>query len=160
MDVLNVLFVVMLVAALWQPDSVRLLAALCFVMFTVTHGALFSDLDGGLYYATAALFDLLIIIFLSMINPIPRMVVTLQTICVVSIGVNFVGWGIWTQYLPPTAYDKAFVVIYLWAIWALLRRNEVDVGRMGDTTVRGRGAWILRSFGSRSIHQSKDESKI
>lgn len=121
------LLVLIAIMAFIQPNAPRMYAALLFVGLTIFHELFFSHLYGILYYGSAALLDLGIIMLASGISPIPRMVITLNRICLASIVVNFAGWVIWSSYLPPMAYDLAFVVIYLWALITLIKRDGSDV---------------------------------
>jgi hypothetical protein len=116
------------IAAFFQPNAPRLFAAFCFAAFTLSHELFLSHLDGLAYYGSDALFELAIIILISGIDPVPRMVVALHKICMVAIVANLAGWVFWFFYLPPMAYDASFVVIYAWALTALLKRNGADVG--------------------------------
>lgn len=127
-DAITTLFVGMCIVAFIQPNAPRFFAAVIFVSITLLHELFLSHYDGLLYYGSAALFDLAIIILTSGINPVPRMVLSLHRICIVSILVNLLGWVIWFFYLPPLTYDLAFVVLYAWALITLINRNGLDVG--------------------------------
>lgn len=143
-------------AAAIQPNAPRFFAAVLFVVVTLSHELFLSHTDGGLYYGTAALFDLVIIILTTGISPIPRMVVDLHKICMYSIIANFIGWVLWHMYLPPLAYDAAFVVIYAWALITLIKRNGNDVG--GYTVDSWRSCFHVyrRAWGRyRTQHESK-----
>lgn len=111
-----------------QPNAARLYAAFVFVGATLLHEFKFSDLDGIAYYGSAALLDLLVLILLSGISPIPRLAVRLQIISLISIIANMAGWLIWFLYLPPTVYDFTFYLLYAWALVELIRRNGDNVG--------------------------------
>lgn len=114
--------------ALLQPNAPRLFAALIFAGLTLAHDFFSSNLDGLMYYGSAALIDLFIIILTSGISPVPKMVITLHKICMVSIVANFFGWVIWTLYYPPIAYDLAFMAIYAWTLITFITRGKIDVG--------------------------------
>lgn len=146
--IISVLLAALALAALTQPTAPRLFAALIFVGVTLSHEFILSDLDGFAYYGSAALFDLCIIAATSGINPIPRMVITLHKICLISMGANLFGWILWFSYFPPDAYNALFSAIYLWALITLIIRGRVDVGgftsdswatcfRFADYTRRG-----------------------
>ena len=140
----------MAVAALVQPNAPRLFAALVFSSLILTHDGFLSDLDGLAYYGSAALFDLLAIILMSGIHPVPRLVVRLQLICLLSVCLNAIGWALWVTYLPPLIYDWAFLALYTWAVITLIQRDGAhDVG--GYTMDRwrscirfDRAAWVVR----------------
>lgn len=111
-----------------QATAPRFFAAFVFVGVTLLHEVFLADADGLLYYGSAALFDLAIVILLSGVHPLPKMVLALQQICIVSIFVNLFGWVLWVLYLPPTAYNTSFVLLYFWALLALINRGANDVG--------------------------------
>lgn len=114
----------------------------------MAHDAFLSHLDGLSYYGSAALFDLLAIILMSGIRPVPVMVVRLQRICVASIALNAAGWVLWASYFPPLAYDLLFICVYLWALITLLLRDSAhDVGgytmdRWRSCVCFNRPAWV------------------
>ena len=126
--VITVLISCIAIIALFQPNAPRLFAAVCFAVITLCHEVYFGDLDGLQYYGSAALLDLAIIVITSGINPVPKMVVTLHKICLVSIIANLMGWALWFFHLSPVAYEAVFVVIYAWTLITLLKRNGSDVG--------------------------------
>jgi hypothetical protein len=114
--------------AFLQPSAPRFFAAVSFVSITLLHELLLSDYVGLMYYGSAALFDLGIIILTSGISPVPKMVLTLHKICMVSILANLAGWLMWFLYYPPLAYDAAFAIIYAWTLITLINRDSLDVG--------------------------------
>lgn len=118
-------------AVLLQPNAPRFFAALMFASATLSHELFLSHLDGLMYYGSAALIDLAIIILTSGINPVPKMVIALHRICTVSIIANFAGWVMWSLYLPPLTYDLMFMVIYAYTLIILIRKDGVDVGGYG-----------------------------
>lgn len=124
----TVLLTLIAFAVLIQPNVPRLFAAMLFVGLTLSHELFLSHLDGLAYYGSAALLDLGIIILTSGINPVPQMVINLHRICKVSIFLNVAGWYIWSAYLPPVAYDLAFMALYGWTLLILIKRDGADVG--------------------------------
>ena len=143
------LIVAIITVSFFQPTAPRFFAAAIFVGVTATHELIFSGLVGLQYYGSAALFDLAIIILTSGIHPVPKMVLTLHKICMVSIVANLGGWVLWARYYPPLLYDLSFLGIYAWTLITLIGRTKADVGgfAVGDwvSCVRfNRSAWILR----------------
>ena len=126
--ILTYLFYALFIAAFIQPNAPRLFAAVSFVMITLLHESLLSELDGLQYYGSAALFDLGVIIITSGINPVPKMVLSLHRLCIASIVANLFGWLLWFFYSPPFLYDAAFVGIYIWALYILVERDALNVG--------------------------------
>lgn len=120
------MFLLLMVAVFLQPNAPRFYAAVCFLAITLSHEGIAGHLTGLAYYGSAALFDLLIIILTAGINPVPRMVLWLHRVCMVSIVANGIGWVMWYAYWPPYAYDATFIVIYLWALVTLLERDAAD----------------------------------
>lgn len=127
-DALTWLFCALAVVALIQPNAPRFFAAVVFVGAILLHARFLSHLDGLQYYGSAALFDLLIIVLTSGVNPVPQMVLSLHRLCIVSILANAAGWALWFFYFPPLAYDVAFVGIYAWALFILIERDGANVG--------------------------------
>jgi hypothetical protein len=125
---LELLFVVMCVLCVVQPTSQRIFAASAFVFTTILHDVLFYDLDGFLYYGSAACGGLLAAILMTGINPIPKIILKLQIICIISSALNFFGYVIWFFYFPPLFYNLAFICLYLYTVFILVSRDESDVG--------------------------------
>ena len=133
--IVDALLLLLAMAAMFQPNAGRAIAACIFSGLTLTYTGISGDLDGSQYYIGAAAVDLLILILISGIYPVPRMVVRLQWVCVVSIALNFLGWGGWFLYLSPVAYEWSFAVLYCSALYVLLKKDADDVVG-GDTVIR------------------------
>lgn len=116
------------IGILFQQNAPRLYAALVFSSIIYAHEYFMSSADGLLYYGSAALFDLIAVVILGMINPLPKMVLRLQVICMLFIFVNFAGWLLWFTYKPPFYYDLACAVLFAATLVALLLRDKKDVG--------------------------------
>lgn len=129
MDYLTIVLVALMLAVLFQPTMARAIAALVFASFSVVHDIAFSDLDGLAYYGSAALFDLIVILILNF-TPVTKLSIRLQLISAVSISLNFIGWIMWTLYLPPDAYNAAFIVLYSVGAFTLIIGSGGD--DMGD----------------------------
>lgn len=114
------------IATLLQPNAGRMLAAAVFAVVTLSHEVVLFDLDGLAYYASAALFDLGIIVALGAMTNISKLALRLQRVCAASILVNAVGWALWVTYYPPALYNHSFVVIYGWALYTLLTGSTRD----------------------------------
>jgi len=127
-DALTYLFYALVVVAFIQPNAPRFFAAVTFVSVTISHELFLSHYDGLAYYGSAALFDLGIIAITSGIRPVPKMVLSLHKICLASMVLNLVGWGLWFFYLPPVVYDASFVILYVWALLTFINRSGLDVG--------------------------------
>ena len=97
-EAITLLIYAVLIVAFLQPNAPRFFAAVTFISITLLHELLLSSYDGLQYYGSAALLDLAIIIITSGINPVPKMVLSLHKICIVSIIVNLAGWVLWFFY--------------------------------------------------------------
>ena len=125
---ITMLMTILMLMSLLQPNAPRLFAAVAFTCVTVLPEQLLSAYTGLGYYGSAALFDLGIITLTSWINPVPRMVISLHKICMVSILLNAVGWVLWTLYYPPLVYDMSYIALYAWTLFVFTRRGDRDVG--------------------------------
>lgn len=125
---ISILLMMIAASCLVQPNAPRLFAAVVFSGLTLMHEFSLSHLEGLEYYGSAALVDLGIMIAVSGISPTPAMVINLQRVCIVSIITNFLGWVMWLTYLPPIAYNYAYVFIYIVAFAVLIKRDKGDVG--------------------------------
>ena len=129
------LFVLLLVAAL-QPTIERAYAGFMFACFAIVHYVLMYNVEGWIYYFSAALLDASIVFFTLKLRVISPVIESLHAICYISILMNFFGWILWHLYLPPDAYNVAFLLVYAWAILNLLRREPGDA-RGSDTIGMG-----------------------
>ncbi len=143
----SALLIALLFCVIAQPTVVRGYVAILFVIVTMLHELVGVRLDGLAYYGSAALCDLAIIVLTSGLRPVPAMVSRIHLICLASIIVNAVGWAMWAAYLPPTVYDAAFVLIYLVAVVAMLKKDSSDV--MGGHTPGGRRTRIRGGLSAR-----------
>ena len=125
-DVTTVLLVLVFAASLWQPTIPRLYGALVTSVFTTWHYWGYFDMSGLAYYGSAALIDLAIVLALSGIDPVPRMVVRLQFLAILSVVLNLIGWIMWRAYAGPELYNFAYCLFYLAILVTLLRRGETD----------------------------------
>ena len=124
------IFIVLVLLALSQPNTQRLYAASVFISITIGHDALLSKLDGLAYYGTAASLDLLIILITAGIDPVSKMVIRLQRVCIVSVLINLMGYAAWYLYMPPTVYNIAYCMLYLWTLIIFIDRDPVENDRI------------------------------
>jgi len=140
-----------------QRNATRFYAAAVYLFVAMVHELAFKDVDGPQYYGIAAMADLLIMILTSQINPMPRMVVNLHRLCLISIIANGIGWLMWFFYLPPDFYNGIFIVLYAWAIIILCERDHAGVDEFRADS------WINHILGrdrSGLRHAIKSETKI
>lgn len=127
-ETITLLIYAIIIVSFIQPNAPRLFAGVIFTSITLLHESLLSSYEGFRYYGSAALFDLAIIILTSGINPVPKMVIMLHRICIISIFANLAGWVLWFFYYPPFSYDAFFALIYAWTLITLIKRSGLDVG--------------------------------
>ena len=147
----------LVVGILFQQNSQRLYAACVFSVVIYFHDLLLSDSDGLIYYGSAALFDLLIVIMLGMILNIPKIVLRLQIISFLFIVVNFIGWLMWYSYQPPLVYDTLCAILFSLAFITLLLRDKKDVGGF---TMAGWRSCICLNGASLLFYTVKYEKKL
>ena len=139
-----------------QRNAPRLYAALVYAAVNTFCEFFLAD-TGVYYYGIAAMADLLIMILTSQISPMPKMVVNLHRLCLISIIANGIGWLMWYFYLPPDFYNGIFIMLYAWAIIILCERDHAGVDEFRADS------WINRILGrdsSSDCHAFKSETKI
>ncbi len=131
---MTLLLLVMLAVALFQKERSRFFVCMTFACFTLIHDVVFRDVDGLLYYVSAASFDLLIIYLLTFERGCKKLVTRLQILLLSSIALNFIGWMMWVSYIQPKFYNAAYLVFYFVTIVCMLHKGGAyDMGhhRMG-----------------------------
>lgn len=116
------------VGVLFQGNAQRFYAAGIFSGAAYLHEFLLSETTGIIYYGSAALFELVIVVLLSGINPLPKMALRLQIISFLFVLTHLFGWVIWFFYFPPFLYDLACAVLFSLALITLILRDKKDVG--------------------------------
>lgn len=126
---LDILLWSLVAAVLLQPTEARVYAAALFAGPAVLHSLFLGHLDGLAYYGSAAVVDLAVLWAVGRIALPSATTIAIQRICLASIVLNAMGWGLWAAYLPPTVYNAAFVMLYTLALIILLQKDRADVGR-------------------------------
>ena len=133
-EVITVLIHLLILTSLTQCDSSRRLTAFVFMAITLSHECFAANFGGTMYFVSAAFLDLAIIVIVSYINPVNKLVVTAQKICVLSIVANFFGWCIWWWGLETTVYELIFVIIYSYTLIVFTKWNRSkDVGNNSNS---------------------------
>tara|TARA_R110000765_G_scaffold154371_2_gene257395 strand:- start:165 stop:665 length:501 start_codon:yes stop_codon:yes gene_type:complete len=145
------------VGILFQTNSPRLYAAFLFSAVLYAHELIMYDADGILYYGSAASLDLLAVILMGMVSPLPRMVLRLQMISFLFIIVNFIGWIMWYLYQPPLVYNILCAILFSLAFITLLLRDKKDVGGF---TMAGWRSCICLNGASLLFYTVKYEKKL
>jgi len=111
------------VLCLTQKIPARRFVACVIAATEALHYGFFNDLDGLMYYGSAALFDLLAIILIVNLATPTVLAKQMLYISIVSIVLNYIGWTLWLTYMPPTLYNWSFVVLNLFTIICLIKRE-------------------------------------
>lgn len=120
---LYILEVLMLGTLYFQPSESRLFTGGVFILVIILHELIFSAYTGIVYYGSAALFYLAIMIITAGASHLTSLVLDIHKICLIAIIVNAVGWIVWYIYFPPNLYNFASVFLHAWGIWALMKRT-------------------------------------
>ncbi len=122
------------VLCLTQKMPARRFVACVIAGTEALHYGFFNELDGLMYYGSAALFDLLAIILIVNLAIPTVLAKQILYISIVSIVLNYIGWTLWLTYMPPTLYNWSFVVLNLFTIICLTRREPGYGGRASDNS--------------------------
>jgi len=128
---LNFLFcLLILLSVLFCERRSDRIAICVFSLGGLTFSSIGDKLDNGtVYHALAYCFDLLIIFTLSKLSNVSSVVTGIQKICLHFIYVNFVGWVAYMLYFPPTIYNWACSILYVWALFIILARRNTNADR-------------------------------
>jgi len=118
--------IVIFVTLFFQPSESRLYTGSIFFAMLILHEFIFSTADGLMYYGTAALFYLGIMVLTAPAINVTKLVLDIHKICLIAIIVNATGWIAWFAYLPPNLYNFASIFLHACGIWALLRRTRKE----------------------------------
>lgn len=87
--------------------------------------------DYWIIYLSAAMTDLFIISTIVRVSLPSKLCSQLQSICLLSIGVNLVGWIMWERYLEPDLYNWCIATLNIYAVYCMISK-EPQHGRMGE----------------------------
>lgn len=152
---ITLLMIALIPCVMVQRSSGDTYCAAILVGIILVHDVLSINVSDSVYYLSAAISDLAVIILISKIKAVSDLIVRVQMLSVASIVANFIGWIAWCSYLPPDLYNAAFVAIYLCAIIILLDRSIIsDVGHSSLYRV-----WhgVCCGAGSRGFNYIDDE---
>lgn len=121
--------------------SARLLVGLALWLANIAHHALVVDVantPGGMlvYHATALAFDYALLIACAVMLD-GKLSDDMQTLCLMSMIVNFSGWLLYLAYAPPVPYNYAIGVLG-YVQYARLLLGDHDAYRMGRDLVHRR----------------------
>ena len=122
--IVGYLILVLSVVAVLQPTVARQKVAVVFVFAALLHDVAGEQLDGGMYYISAALLDSVIITITANFKETSQVTRSIHRICLASIVLNTAGWVTYMLYVPPVGYNLSFIFLYLWSIIVLMKRNR------------------------------------
>ena len=122
--IVNYLILVLCTVALLQPTPARLKVAGVFSGAALLHCIIGEQLDGYMYYLSAAVLDSAIITITANFKEVSQITRGIHRVCLASIVLNAAGWVTYMLYVPPTGYNLSFIFLYLWSIMVLMKRNR------------------------------------
>ena len=132
--IVNYLILMLCTVALLQPTPARLKVAGVFSGAALLHCVIGEQLDGGIYYISAAVLDSAIITITANFKEVSQITRDIHRVCLASIVLNASGWVTYMLYIPPMGYNLSFIFLHLWSIIILMKRNRrYDGGNTMDT---------------------------
>lgn len=113
-----------------QKTRARTIVAFIFAFMLLSHNMYFHSLSSNLdmYYISAGILDLLVILFISAMKDSPRLAGDIQNISLISIMFNGLGWLLFVGGQSATAYIALYSLLYGWAIITLIRGEPENDG--------------------------------
>ncbi len=99
-------------------------AALFFLTPVVLVNAVGESIPGEFYYFTCAAMDREVLFFLVSSG----LFIELACAAFAAIVLSFFGWGLWVAYQPPTCYNLASTLYYIWVLSILLKGSGARAG--------------------------------
>ena len=119
------LLTVALLVNIYHRIGYRVLICFVVIMSTAIHTHFFDNEVSFTYYGTAAISNLFVILFLSLVSRSP-LATSIQVISLFGIVANFVGYGLYEAYLPPIIYNVIMSIIMIAEGLRLLIRTRND----------------------------------
>ena len=152
----SVLLLIALVSNLYQRIAYRVIICLVVIFTTGIHTYFFSSDVSFSYYGTAAIANLCVILFLSMISRSP-LATSVQIINLAGIASNFLGYVMYEAGITPVFYNSAMLLLVAIEFLRLIVRTEND--RDHDMCAADRMHFGLSSDDSISGSVNKSECK-
>lgn len=111
-------------------EEKRRMTALLFVLLTLIHTIIWAKApdDGFLYFLSATVNDLIIMIVIANLPYTTKLTDNLMKISFCFIIINFIGWIMWMSYLDLALYQYAASLLYISVIVALLNWDGIEDG--------------------------------
>jgi len=134
------LFILMAFAAAVQPTIQRKVITGAYVSAVMISDLLTVDVSGQYYYLLSGVAALL---FMGVVVWCKEawIAVGLAQVCLMSIFANLIGWLIWENNLNQGIYESIFTMIYLYAIYVMMR-----VEKNGDNKNNLNRLWFRTAF--------------
>jgi hypothetical protein len=118
------------VQCFFQPSKSCTYAAVVFTIGPAFHALAFGSYDGELgflYYISGMIAATIVVILLSGVDPMCRLAIKLQKICMMFIAVDFAGLLLWAMGYASTLAEIASYALYLAAFISMKKWDRDDV---------------------------------
>jgi len=108
--------------------SIMVFASLCWVFQVI--GKYIPAEHGAFYYLGAGITDVLIIKLLCKVRKVTQLIIDIQTISLMFVFINLIGWVIFEEGYKSTLYDAACSSLFIVTIFVILdkgRKNELGI---------------------------------
>lgn len=147
--------------AIFQPTRERLEAAGYYAGLGIAHMVFFyfwllyagERMDGITYFVTAVAASYLAMELMTRVERVVGVIISLHRVCLAEIGLNMLGLYLWYNELTPSFNVYAFIILRIYVISVLLRKDHAD--DMGGYTISGRRDYLLTVFGARRLDSNK-----
>lgn len=119
------LLTIALLVNLYHRVGYRVLICFVVIISTSVHTHFFDSEVSFTYYGTAAIANLFVILFLSLVSRSP-LATSIQVISLFGIVANFVGYGLYEAYLPPIIYNIIMGLLTITEALRLIVRTRND----------------------------------
>lgn len=155
---------VIVLLAIMQPTYERMMAGAWFALLGLLHFMLFyawvfafgEKMDGITYFVTAAITSGIAIELMMRIPKVVSTTISLYRVCIAEIAANSVALALWYYDQSPLINTYVFLVLRIWAISILLRKDTAD--DVGGYTITSRWDYFTFVLGTRRIGLDKGES--
>ncbi len=116
------ILLVIAILSVVQRDANDRIAAVIFISVTSVYHICGDHIDGKWYYVVAGLIDLSLLYSLTRYFR-SRLSILLSFAALVSLILNFAGWGLWAANEDPDPYNALYLLYYSWIAYIMLERT-------------------------------------
>lgn len=122
----DALSIVVLAVAVSQPSMDRIIPAMVYAFAQIGYIAATRFIDDGSMFIVGATLSALTMAVIINLKAFPELSVTIHRVCIAEIILNAVGWVMWWNYYELNLYNIGSLLIQMWVIAAMLRRDKAD----------------------------------